>query len=340
MLVCPDSLGQKQRLLLGHVALESIEKHQLLNLLEKHNGKFSISAPTVQVNPPVSIDNDIDERLKEARHYLKNAIAQIPQEERMAYASALWRHSEGMGVVLKAFTPEVVQHLQHIPPITLTGIQYPNNEAGQIASGEYTARFSQYSYVDKNGVTKTPASIAILTDDGKELQFGALDPRSIHLPIGTTVKAHLEIAPSGKIAKMQVLDRVHVPEVKAQASEQPPELNPKDLIERSPTESVQSIPATQGYSPSREELRQWCAIAMIGKNQPLQEYVTGLGTQLKALYGTETGTPGATPPLEYRHPAVVISESDRQRMQQSIEAVKSIIHSPTQPLQSSQLEVG
>jgi hypothetical protein len=79
---------------------------------------------------------------------------------------------------------------------------------------------------------------------------------------------------------------------------------------------------------------------MIAKNQPLQEYVTGLGTQLKTLYGVEAGTPGATPPLEYRHPAVVMSDRDRQQMQQSIEAVKSIIHSPTQPLQSSQLEVG
>jgi len=57
-----------------------------------------IASPAIEVFPPLRIQHDLDDRIQEARVYLEGAIEQISEEERMAYASALWHHSDGMGM--------------------------------------------------------------------------------------------------------------------------------------------------------------------------------------------------------------------------------------------------
>ncbi|MEM1308400.1 MAG: hypothetical protein AAGF98_02675, partial [Cyanobacteria bacterium P01_H01_bin.153] len=197
---------------LGTVAPESVREHHLAERLQKPpNHTLTIPEPMAQIQAPYAQQNDLDEMMERATQYVDNAIAEIPKEERPDYLSALWRQSDGMGLALKKFTPEIVDRLSTVPEITLTGLQHSSNEAGQIPPGEYTARFSEYSY-EKNGETRTAASVAIVTADGEEKQFGALSARSIHLPIGTTVRANIQIDPSGKIARMQVLDLAPEPE--------------------------------------------------------------------------------------------------------------------------------
>ncbi|NEQ48243.1 MAG: hypothetical protein F6K00_33795 [Leptolyngbya sp. SIOISBB] len=206
--------GDRHTAPLGIVAPESVREHHLADRLQnlpKH--VLTIPQPHAQIQAPYAQQNDLDEMMERATNAVDEAITQIPQGERSAYLSALWRQSDGMGLALKKFTPEIVDRLSTVPEITLTGIQHSSNEAGQIPPGEYTARFSEFSY-DKAGETRTSPSVAIVTEEG-EKQLGALSARSMHLPIGTTIQAHIEIAESGKTAKMQVLDLAPAPEAQA-----------------------------------------------------------------------------------------------------------------------------
>lgn len=223
-LVYFDQAGHSKTSHLGFIAPESVEKHHLLDRLQSKDD-LTIQA-SLEINPPLALQNDTKDRIARSSQYLKEAIAQIPDEERMAYASALWRHSEAMGIALKALTPEVCQQLQSIPEITLTGIQRETNQIGQILSGEYTVRFSELSYVDQNGENRRSPSVAIVGEDGNEQQFGALSPRSVHLPMGTTVTASICIDESGKTARMQVIDLATAPEA--------PEADRTTLNETSP----------------------------------------------------------------------------------------------------------
>ncbi len=58
-------------------------------------------------------------------------------KQRMAYASPLWYHSDGMGIVLKGFTPEVTQQLQNLPNIKLTGLSERCESGGDDRTGGY-----------------------------------------------------------------------------------------------------------------------------------------------------------------------------------------------------------
>jgi ribonuclease HI len=209
---------------LGTVAPESVSEH---HLAERYSNRtLVIKQPSAQIQAPYAQQNDLDEMMERATREVDNEIAQIPQEERSAYLSALWRQSDGMGLALKKFTPEITDRLQTVPEITLTGIQYSSNEAGQIPPGEYTARFSEFSY-EKNGETRTSPSVAIVTDEGEQ-QLGALSARSMHLPIGTTVQAHIEIAESGTTATMQVIDLAPEPEPQAAQAQAKTSILPTD----------------------------------------------------------------------------------------------------------------
>ena len=197
---------------LGTVAPESASEHHLAERLQHlPNQTLTLQQPNAQIRAPYAQQNDLDEMLTRATTAVDEAIAQIPKDERADYLSALWRQSDGMGLALKQFTPEIVERLQHVPEITLTGIQHSSNEAGHLLPGDYTARFSEFSY-EKQGETRISPSIAILTTDGQERQLGALSARSMHLPLGTTVQAHIEIEASGKTAKMQINDLAPEPE--------------------------------------------------------------------------------------------------------------------------------
>ena len=97
---------------IGFVCPESIEDYQLNQRVGRSG--LRIASPTIEVFPPLRIQHDLDDRIREARVYLEGAIDQILEEERMAYASELWHHSDGMGIVLKGFMPEVTQQLQSL----------------------------------------------------------------------------------------------------------------------------------------------------------------------------------------------------------------------------------
>ena len=114
---------------IGFVSPESIEQYQLDQRVGISG--LRIASPTIEVIPPLRIQHDLDDRIREARVYLEGAIAQISEEERMADASALWHHSDGMGIVLKGFMPEVTQQLQQLPNIKLTGLQQDVNQVGR-----------------------------------------------------------------------------------------------------------------------------------------------------------------------------------------------------------------
>nr|WP_228035451.1 ribonuclease H [Oculatella sp. LEGE 06141] len=196
--------GDRHTQLLGYVSPESVAEHHLEQRLQQlPNNTLTIRSPKVRIRPPFAQQNDPDDL--GAKTYVQDSVAQIPEAERSAYLSALWRQSDGMGFALKHFTDLICDRLQTVPEITLTGIQRDTNEAGQLPSGEYTARFSQYSYANKAGETKTVPSIAIVQADGSEQQFGALSPRSVHLPLGTLVTAQIAMDASGETARMQVL---------------------------------------------------------------------------------------------------------------------------------------
>ena len=376
----PGQDGTPKPKLLGYLSPASIDEHgPAIAVGIRANGKeLTLSSPHVQIQAPFAQQNDVDEMIARATEYLQAAVAQIEPESRAEFASAFWRDSHGMGIALKQFTEEICDRLQTVPEIKLTGLQQSVNEAGQIAPGEYTARFSEYSY-EKDGVTKTSPSIALIAADGSEQQFGTLSNRSVHLPIRTTVTAHIEIEESGKTARMQVLSLAHLPEQSTTAQASFPESEtiptstaPSNLIEfpsssetpmvAEATANYNSSPegtqeASDAYSPSRQELRQWYAAAMMAGNEDLKAQITAKGQQLRALYGAEQGSPSAEPPLEYRNALVTISNSDRQLMQQDVQSAREMLQAvqaaldtvpaqppPLQPLPQAQpyaqMEVG
>jgi hypothetical protein len=104
--------------------------------------------------------------------------------------------------------------------------------------------------------------------------------------------------------------------------------NPTEL--KQPDQAQPS--ADEGYSPSREELRQWCAVAIARGNEPLTAEIIEKGKQLNALYTQETGS-SEKPPLDYRSPALVINQRDRQQMQAAIAAGKQTLATAQQPQQ-------
>ncbi|MCY7282715.1 MAG: hypothetical protein LH679_04570, partial [Cyanobacteria bacterium CAN_BIN43] len=207
-LIYIDDTGIKQHQKIGYVSPESVEKHQLEKLLAKQES-LTISAPRVKLNSAYGLRNDADELFAKATKELQEAIAQISPEERMAYASVLWHRSEGMGIVLRAFTPELCQQLQQLPEIELRGIQRPTNEAGQIPDGEYIVRFSEYSYTsDFSQRQNISPSVAIVMEDGSEKQFGAISDTSMRMPKGSLAKVLIETESSGKLARMQVVEKL------------------------------------------------------------------------------------------------------------------------------------
>ncbi len=207
-LVYLDETGIQQEQAIGFVAPQSAQEHGLMRRLD--NGKIlTIRSPHLRIHAPYALQNEVDEQFSSANQFLQMAIAQIPTEERMAYASALWHHSEGMGIVLRGFTDELCQKLQEVPEITLRGIQRDTNQAGQIPDGEYVVRFSEYRYTsDFSGKENVSPSIAIVQPDGREQQFGAIEDRSVRLPKGSLAKVKIHTLESGKIAKMQVLEKL------------------------------------------------------------------------------------------------------------------------------------
>ena len=190
---------------IGFVSPESIEDYQLDQRVGQSG--LRIASPMIEVLPSLRIQHDLDDRIREARVYLEGAIDQIPEVERMAYASALWHHSDGMGIVMKEFTPEVTQQLQNLPNIKLTGLQQDVNQVGTIADGSYEVLFTTHRY-QKNGEWRSVPAMAVLDETGGAKTLGAIDPRALRFPEGTIARA--DIVGGEKVAQVQVTEILRV----------------------------------------------------------------------------------------------------------------------------------
>jgi hypothetical protein len=291
-----DETGTEQQQKIGYVAPESVAKYQLEKQMHPQNA-LTISAPIVHLNSAYVLQHDADALFSKAAQGLQEAIAQIPDEERMAYASALWHRSDGMGIVLRAFTPELSQQLQQLPEVELRGIQRPTNEAGRIPDGEYTVRFSEYSYTsDFSQRYNTSPSVAIVLEDGSEKQFGAISNTSVRMPQGSVAKVLIETEQSGKTAKMQILEKLEM----------------RDVPDR--------------YALTSQEARTWYVNASRDGDRALMERISVLGSALQHFYNQEQKGDGQLkPPADYSHPSVTISAQERQQMQ-SAERASSAEH--------------
>jgi len=276
---------------IGFVCPESIEHYQLNQRVE--NLGLRIASPTIEVFPPLRIQHNLDDRIREARVYLEGAIEQISEEERMAYASALWHHSDGMGIVLKGFMPEVTQQLQQLPNIKLTGLQQDVNQVGTIADGSYEVLFTTHRY-EKNGEWRSVPAIAVLDETGMAKTLGAIDPRALRFPEGTIARA--DIVAREKVAQVQVTE-------------------------------ILRVQKNQGYSPSRSELRDWyLAVKTQGNGEELGR-IEAIGRRLNDAYCDEVGAERAAigmpaliqTPIEFRSELVTLTKDEVGEMRSVIQ---------------------
>ena len=279
---------------IGFVCPESIEHYQL-NQRVRRSG-LRIASPTIEVLPPLRIQHDLDDRIREARVYLEGSIDQIPEEDRMAYASALWHHSDGMGIVLKGFMPEVTQQLQSLPNIKLTGLQQDVNQVGTIGSGSYEVLFTTHRY-EKNGEWRSVPAIAVLDETGVAKTLGAIDPRTLRFPEGTIAKA--DIMAGEKVAQVQVTE-------------------------------ILRVQKNQGYSPSRSELRDcYLAVKEQGDEERLGK-IEAIGRRLNDAYCDEIGVkraaigmPAVTQtPIDFRSDRVILTAAEVGEMRSVIQVKK------------------
>jgi hypothetical protein len=162
-----------------------------------------------------------------------------------------------------------------LPEIELRGIQRPTNEAGQIPDGKYIVRFSECSYTsDFSGRQNTSASVAIVMADGSEKQFGAISDTSIRMPKGSLAKALIETTNSGKLAKIQVIEKL---------------------------ESVAIAPESERYVLTSQEARDWYAIARGNNDRPLAEHISSLGSALQHYYNQDKGAVDSS-----NHPRITV----------------------------------
>ena len=299
-----DEAGKERTEELGYVSPDSAAQHDLDSRIKGLQKPLVIESPHARIRPPYAQENDADELIAIASRYAETAVEQIPEEERAAYLSALWRESNTMDFGLKHFTDLIADRLSTIPEISITGVHYQPEAVQVIPEGECTARFSEYTYQTKAGVKKTSPSISIITSDGEEMHLGAVDARSMHLPIGTTVTANITVEESGKAATMQVLDVV--------ASE---------VGEATIDEAIEEHTYDQennGYTPTRQQLLQWARTVINRGDEEKAEEIIEIGRVLKLAYSEDTGDLTNKPPLDYSHRDITLSPREHQEMTQAI----------------------
>jgi hypothetical protein len=307
--------GQNEKIDLGRVAASSLSEHRLVEKLQQKDF-LTLPSPQIKINPSYQSQNHERTLIRAATDYLNTALIQIPTEERLAYASALWRQSEGMGLVLKAFTPEVCERLQRVPEITLTGLTHDTNQAGLLPAGEYQVQFSENSYL-KTGEQHFFPSVAVMTPEGMK-EYGAISPRSVRLPYDSVCIAQITPAADGKTAKLQV----------------------SELIERGvgrypsetrASEHLSEASLIQPYMPTLQELRTLFVSARASQDLPLQQRICELGAKLRGATDIQNLTP------DFRHPSVVLQPEDKALLDTQLcsiskESPLTKIHLPTRQL--------
>ncbi len=307
----PSQDGTIKTELLGYLSPASIDEHgpAIDAGIQADGQNLTLSSPQVQIQAPFAQQNYVDGMIARATEYLQAAVAQSEPESRIEFASAFWRDSDSMGIALKQFTDVLCDRLQSVPEIRLTGIQYKENEAGQIPPGKYTARFSELTYTNRVGQTKTSPSIAIVEEDGGTKHFGVLDARSLHLPLETTVIADITIDENGKTAKMQVLELAD-----------PAKIASPLKLETDSSLASRSADDLDQYSPSRGELLEWYKAERDCKDTERLGRIIDLGVKLRDLFRKTQASSEALPPLNFRHSEVSISSEDRLEMNRAISA--------------------
>lgn len=315
---------------------ESINEHQLDNRIAAGRA-VTIHNPSLTLHPAYSIQNDADEMFERASEYLEQAIAAIDDEDRMVYASAMWRDSHAMGPVLKRMAPELSERLQHpIPELTVTGLGYYEKEHGPFESGQYTVRFDQMSYTTKSGVSKTSPSVVLLSEDGTEQQLGAINPRNIRPRQGTVAIAHIERDATGKTATLSIeqleSDRGWVkngersPEEPEPSVEHPPPLEEVvDVVPAYPTGDTKeedpehhSSHSATAHQPTAQELREWYVAAKGQGDEEKMGAIAKDGSLLKMSWEGQGNT--GEMPGEFRHPSIVLDSDQVSQMQHDISA--------------------
>ncbi|MBE9062868.1 hypothetical protein [cf. Phormidesmis sp. LEGE 11477] len=318
-LVFTDKAGKERTEELGYVSAASAAEHNLDSRIQHWHKPLVIESPHAKIQPPYAQENNADELMAIASRYAETAVAQIPEEERAAYLSALWRESDTMGFGLKHFPDLLAERVVTVPEIKIAGIQYQPEAVQAIPDGECTVRFSEYTYQTKAGIKKTSPSISIVTSDGDEMHLGTIDARSIHLPIGTAVTANITAESSGKTAVMQVLDVVTT------------EVNEAAIDEA--VEEPISDQESSGYAPTRRELLCWAETAVREGDEKKVSEIIEIGTGLKLAYSEATGDRENKPPLDYSHPSVVLNPSTHEEMRQAVskssQSAKSLEYIPT-----------
>ncbi|MGG6295015.1 ribonuclease H family protein [Leptolyngbya sp. AN02str] len=197
--------------LLGLVSQESVDEHHLMDLLARHE-HIPVANPIIECHPAKYLRGDSERELAkgQAHLWIKEQIRSIPNEEREAFLSAFWHTSTGMKIALKHFSAELVQQLETPPPIRLIGLQYESNQVGHLEDGIHPIQFTEFRY-SKNGQEVTQPAISVV-QDGEPLHLGAIDKRSVKLPIGWEGTADIHVDASGKFADIQVLEAIPTPE--------------------------------------------------------------------------------------------------------------------------------
>ena len=298
-----DKAGKKHTEELGYVSPDSAAQHNLNSRIQGPK-PLSIESPHARIRPPYAQENDADELIAIASRYAETAVEQIPEKERAAYLSALWRESNTMDFGLKHFPDLVADRLKSVPEITVMGVQYQPDAVQAIPEGECTAKFSEYTYQTKAGIRKISPSISIVTSDGEEMHLGAIDARSMHLPLGTTVTANITVEESGKTAIMQVLDIVisEISEAVIDGAVQEPIISQEN----------------SDYAPTRQELLQWARTAINNGAEKKVEEIIKIGERLKLAYSKDTGDLKNKPPEDYSHPDVTLNQDQRNEMNRAI----------------------
>ncbi|MEO1523749.1 MAG: hypothetical protein AAFU78_23645, partial [Cyanobacteria bacterium J06633_2] len=184
--------------LVGCVSPESAEAHHQKTMLGDRPF-LAIQSPHIELKPAYCVENDADTLRAHAQDFLATSIAQIPEEERVAYAAAAWHHSDSMDITLKAFTQEAIAQLQQPAPVMkVTGLQYDSNHAERAPDGDYTIQFTQLAY-EKDGEQHLSPAIALVDEHGEAKTLGAIDPRSMRLPEGVTATATIRTPLSDKV---------------------------------------------------------------------------------------------------------------------------------------------
>ncbi len=308
--------------LLGWVSKADVAQHQLEQFF-KVRQQLWIENPTVEICPPLALENDVEEKVDRMVRFLLETKAAIPASEHSAYAAAMWslklstgeqlqirsgqrlekRAKLGMGVAMQLFPQAVGERLQNLPPLKISGFRYRELTP---EPGEYQVQTQAYQYLDKAGYLQRVVGIALIEKEGGLKHLGYLGDRTLQLPIGLKLKVNLSIETSSP-------SKGH----KEQAS-----LRINELLDQGSSIAHSQVPQPQQndmgrrYAPTYQELQDWWRAARGQRDTDKIAFISQLGQSLIGIYQeaqTMPRTPSSPEP-SYRSIHVVLNSQQHQQM--------------------------